>query len=145
MPTDCPRCHDENLTDYPVCPSCAKDCHFTDRPCAHCVTERLNLRDRDAAHWSITLQPIAERLRVRGELDAVEILVEYYFDQMRQSSPTGHICDTCQDTGYVTHENARSFSNPEGDVELPCPCLTMREAIAGDRYAYTVGQEEIPF
>ena len=143
MPADCPRCHDENLTDYPVCPTCATECHFTNRPCAHCVAARIEQRDLGDAHWHHTLHPIAERLRAAGELDAVQILVDYYFDQIRQAS--GYVCDTCQDTGRVTHENARSFSNPEGDVEMPCPCLTMREAIAGDRYAYTVGQEEIPF
>lgn len=139
----CPRCHDENLTDYPVCPSCATVCHFTDRPCAHCVVERIEKRDMSDSFYFHTLHPVAERLRAAGELDAVQILVDYYFDQIRDEC--GYVCTTCQDTGCITHENARSFSNPEGDIELPCPCLTMREAIAGDRFAYTVGQEEIPF
>lgn len=143
MPTDCPRCHAENLTDYPVCPSCAPECHFTDRPCAHCVAARIEKRDQGDAYYFHTLHPIAERLRAAGEMDAVQILVDYYFDQIRDEC--GYVCTTCQDTGTVTYENARSFSNPEGDVEMPCPCLTMREAIAGDRFAYTVTDKEIPF
>lgn len=34
---DCPNCGGDNLTDYPVCPSCAAVCHFTHRTdCQHC-------------------------------------------------------------------------------------------------------------
>lgn len=31
----CPNCDAENLTDYPLCPSCAAICHFDKRKC-HC-------------------------------------------------------------------------------------------------------------
>ena len=27
----CPRCEKENLNDYPVCPTCATEAHFTNR------------------------------------------------------------------------------------------------------------------
>ena len=34
----CPRCGDDNLTDYPVCDTCATVAHFTHRAtCLHCV------------------------------------------------------------------------------------------------------------
>ena len=34
----CPRCGDDNLTDYPVCDTCATVAHFTHRErCLHCV------------------------------------------------------------------------------------------------------------
>ena len=33
----CPRCGDDNLTDYPVCDTCATVAHFTHRDrCIHC-------------------------------------------------------------------------------------------------------------
>ena len=36
----CPECGNDNLTDYPVCPRCAKTCHFTHRSvCLHCKEE----------------------------------------------------------------------------------------------------------
>ncbi len=30
---DCSRCQNQNLTDYPVCPTCSQTAHFTNRPC----------------------------------------------------------------------------------------------------------------
>jgi len=37
---ECPRCGDDNLTDYPVCPSCARIAHFPHRDhCIHCHQE----------------------------------------------------------------------------------------------------------
>ena len=33
----CPRCGDDNITDYPVCDGCATVAHFTHRKtCLHC-------------------------------------------------------------------------------------------------------------
>lgn len=33
----CPRCGDDNITDYPVCDGCATLAHFTHRTrCLHC-------------------------------------------------------------------------------------------------------------
>jgi hypothetical protein len=35
--SDCIRCGADNLTDYPVCPSCAQVAHFPHRDdCRHC-------------------------------------------------------------------------------------------------------------
>lgn len=39
----CPRCDNENPTDYPVCGTCAKQAHFAHRAvcmCDVCATER---------------------------------------------------------------------------------------------------------
>jgi len=33
----CPNCQSENLTDYPVCPSCATVCHFSHRNDCVCL------------------------------------------------------------------------------------------------------------
>lgn len=40
--TICPRCEGDNLTDLPVCPSCAAVVHFLHRvcACADCRSER---------------------------------------------------------------------------------------------------------
>ena len=41
----CPRCGADNLTDYPVCDTCATVAHFTHRErCIHC--ERKHAADR---------------------------------------------------------------------------------------------------
>jgi predicted amidophosphoribosyltransferase len=48
---NCTRCHEnENLTDYPVCPTCAAEAHFTSRVdcrCAQCTAEREGDREID--------------------------------------------------------------------------------------------------
>ena len=37
----CPRCGEDNLTDYPVCDTCATVAHFTHRAtCLHCERKR---------------------------------------------------------------------------------------------------------
>lgn len=33
---NCPKCTAENLTDFPVCPSCAAEVHFTNRTDCRC-------------------------------------------------------------------------------------------------------------
>lgn len=33
---NCPTCDADNLTDYPVCPSCSKRVHFTNRTDCRC-------------------------------------------------------------------------------------------------------------
>lgn len=47
---DCPNCGHDNLTDYPVCPSCAVVCHFTHRAdcrhCAHLAKEESKCNDQ---------------------------------------------------------------------------------------------------
>ena len=36
----CPRCGEDNLTDYPVCDTCATVAHFTHRDrCLHCIRQ----------------------------------------------------------------------------------------------------------
>lgn len=36
----CPRCGADNLTDYPVCDTCATVAHFTHRErCLHCIRQ----------------------------------------------------------------------------------------------------------
>ena len=36
----CPRCGDDNITDYPVCDGCATVAHFTHRKiCLHCIRQ----------------------------------------------------------------------------------------------------------
>ena len=43
----CPRCGDDNLTDYPVCDTCATVAHFTHRAtCLHCVRKHAAAMQR---------------------------------------------------------------------------------------------------
>lgn len=60
----CDRCEAENLTDRAVCPSCARQVHFTNRPCscANC-----------AVQWDET--EIFEFLLAMGAIRAVEAMV----------------------------------------------------------------------
>ena len=43
----CPRCGEDNLTDYPVCDTCATVAHFTHRAtCLHCVRKHAAAMQR---------------------------------------------------------------------------------------------------
>ena len=43
----CPRCGADNLTDYPVCDTCATVAHFTHRAtCLHCVRKHAAAMQR---------------------------------------------------------------------------------------------------
>ena len=61
MPIDdsiCPRCQGDNLTDYPVCPACAKRLHFTHRLCAcdACSTRPIiEIRRQPLGHYKFQL------------------------------------------------------------------------------------------
>lgn len=44
----CPRCGDDNITDYPVCDGCATVAHFTHRKtCIHCERSRSAAAQRE--------------------------------------------------------------------------------------------------
>lgn len=44
----CPRCGDDNITDYPVCDGCATVAHFTHRTkCLHCERKRAAAANRE--------------------------------------------------------------------------------------------------
>ena len=44
----CPRCGDDNITDYPVCDGCATLAHFTHRKtCLHCERKRAAASNRE--------------------------------------------------------------------------------------------------
>ena len=44
----CPRCGDDNLTDYPVCDTCATTAHFTHRAtCLHCERKQAATMQRE--------------------------------------------------------------------------------------------------
>lgn len=44
----CPRCGDDNITDYPVCDGCATLAHFTHRAtCIHCERKRAAAANRE--------------------------------------------------------------------------------------------------
>lgn len=44
----CPRCGDDNLTDYPVCDTCATVAHFTHRAtCIHCERKRAAAQQQE--------------------------------------------------------------------------------------------------
>ncbi len=53
---ECPRCGDDNLTDYPVCPSCARVAHFPHRDhCIHC-----NQECGECGELTILKQPVGQ-------------------------------------------------------------------------------------
>lgn len=52
METNCPTCPNENLTDFPVCPTCATTRHFeyrNDCRCAPCQVERAEMSAAELA------------------------------------------------------------------------------------------------
>ena len=45
----CPRCGEDNLTDYPVCDTCATVAHFPHRAtCIHCVRKQAATMQQNA-------------------------------------------------------------------------------------------------
>ena len=50
----CPRCEGDNLTDLPVCPSCAAVVHFPHRACAcsKCRKPALAQNAASTVRWS---------------------------------------------------------------------------------------------
>ena len=51
---ECPRCGDDNLTDYPVCPSCARVSHFPHRAdCVHC-----NQECQECGELTVLMRPV---------------------------------------------------------------------------------------
>lgn len=82
---DCSRCQNENLTDYPVCPTCSAQVHFTNRPC---------LCDRCA-----TLPAVAV---VTGFAPAT-------FDEPAESY-TGIDCPVCEDWRYVDYDDGATVT-----------------------------------
>ena len=44
----CPRCGDDNITDYPVCDGCASVAHFTHRKtCIHCERKHAAVQQQE--------------------------------------------------------------------------------------------------
>lgn len=53
---ECPRCGDDNLTDYPVCSHCAKIAHFPHRDhCIHC-----NQECQECGESTILMKPVGQ-------------------------------------------------------------------------------------
>ena len=85
---ECLRCGDDNLTDYPVCPSCAKIAHFPHRDhCIHCNQEcgecgesTILMKPVDKWYEAIC-GPCYDRLTTEQQQDDRQ--TRAYFDRMR--------------------------------------------------------------
>lgn len=137
----CFNCGSDNTTDYPVCPSCSKTCHFTDRnPCLHCVHENMMWAEQDDSAAEIYVQPIRDFANERG-LDPS--LLEEYVTAMQKNRPRRVICQTCNDEGYVWVDGIPNFDNPSGDYQVACECQEVRREFYGDQFHGTT--VEVPF
>ena len=71
----CPRCGDDNITDYPVCDGCATVAHFTHRKtCLHCVRKRAAASNREEIRYAclmIATEEMFELLyKIRNHIDS---------------------------------------------------------------------------
>ena len=85
---ECPRCGDDNLTDYPVCPSCARVAHFPHRDhCIHCNQEcgecgESTILMKPVGKWYEAIcGPCYDRLTTEQQQDDRQ--TRAYFDRMR--------------------------------------------------------------
>ena len=85
---ECPRCGDDNLTDYPVCPSCARVAHFPHRDhCMHCHQEcqecgESTILMKPVGKWYEAIcGPCYDRLTTEQQQDDRQ--TRAYFDRMR--------------------------------------------------------------
>lgn len=137
----CMNCGSDNLTDYPVCPTCSHRVHFSYRtPCLHCVRQNIEARIQDDDAPELDVSAIREFAEARG-LDTT--LLEEYVNHRRSQMRQRVICHTCNDEGIIWAEGSPTFDNPAGDYQVPCECRQVRRDFYGDEF-FGITQD-IPF